>query len=561
MENDNMQFKRQIGASGVMFASIGAMVGSGWLFSSLYASQVAGPGALISWLLATFCVIIIAFTFAELGTLFPIAGGIANYPFFTHGKLAGFLLGWISWLSFLVLTPIEVQATLQYMTNFFPSLTRVENNIHHLTFMGYTTAIFLMLFLVFVNTQGVKFMSETNKYFSIWKLAVPGIAIFIFLLSSQGGGVANLSLPSAGGFAPYGWHGILSAMALAGVVFSFNGFQIGIMMAAETKNPQKDIPKAIIGSVLLGALLYILLQLSFILAVPQSALNSQGWSQLSFAGDAGPLAGLAVTLGAVWLAWLLYIDAVISPLGAGIVYAASSARVLYALSANGYIPQQVKKIDKKGIPITSIWVNFVLGMLAFLPFPGWQGMVAFLSSTMIIGYAIVPICIMALRQQQPELHRPFRLPFYHIFCLFAFYICNLMLYWSGWFIISKLFIAVLVGFLIYLSRLIYRKEVMENLKTWKNASWILVYLVGLCVLTKYGSYEGGSHDIPLGIDFIVIGIFSSFIMFLSQKLMLNPKDSSDNIQMILSGHAGVSEMTSQKHSLNAHFSPKKENPQ
>lgn len=533
-----MQFKRQIGAGGVMFASIGAMVGSGWLFSSLYASQLAGPAAIISWLIATFFIIIIALTFAELGTLFPIAGGIANYPFFTHGKLAGFLLGWISWLSFLVLTPIEVQATIQYMTNFFPSLTRVENNIHHLTSSGYIVATVLMLLLVFINTRGVKFMSDTNKVFSIWKLAVPALAILIFFLNANG--TQNFTLPAAGGFAPYGWEGIFSALAVAGIVFSFNGFQIGIMMAAETKDPQKNIPKAIIGSVLLGALLYILLQISFIAAVPQESLQN-GWGQLAFTGDAGPLAGLALTLGAVWLAYLLYVDAVISPLGAGIVYAASSSRVLYALSANGYIPAQIKKIDKRGIPITSIWVNFGLGMLAFLPFPGWQGMVAFLSSTMIAGYAIVPICIVALREQQPHIHRPFRLPMYKLFCTVAFFICNLMLYWSGWEIISKLFIAVLVGFFIYFARLVYTKELRENISTWRNALWIFVYLAGLCILTRYGSFGAGLKMIPQGLDYILLAIFSLVIMYISKVTMLPSDVAEKNINLILSGHGGIAE--------------------
>ena len=318
-------------------------------------------------------------------------------------------------------------------------------------------------------------------------------------------------------------------------------------MAAEKKDPQKNIPKAIIGSVLLGALLYILLQISFLVAIPEEALKN-GWSGLAFAGDAGPLAGLAVTLGVVWVAYMLYVDAIVSPLGAGIVYAASSSRVLYALSANGYIPEQIKKIDKKGIPITSVWVNFFFGMLAFLPFPGWQGMVAFLSSTMIAGYAIVPICIVALREQQPDLHRPFRLPMHKLFCLVAFYICNLMLFWSGWEIMSKLFIAVLVGFFIYLSRLIYRKEVKENISTWKNASWIFVYLAGLCILTKFGSFEGGLKIITVGYDFIVLAAFSILIMYLSQRTKLPSEMAEKNIELILSGHGGIAEVEIQEKS-------------
>jgi amino acid transporter len=187
-------------------------------------------------------------------------------------------------------------------------------------------------------------------------------------------------------------------------------------------------------------------------------------------------------------------------------------------------------------------------MLAFLPFPGWQGMVAFLSSTMIAGYAIVPICIVALREQQPDLHRPFRLPMHKLFCLVAFYICNLMLFWSGWEIMSKLFIAVLVGFFIYLSRLIYRKEVKENISTWKNASWIFVYLAGLCVLTKFGSFEGGLKIITVGYDFIVLAAFSILIMYLSQRTKLPSEMAEKNIELILSGHGGIAEVEIQEKS-------------
>ena len=79
-----MKFQKKVGTAGILFASISAMIGSGWLFSSLYAAQIAGPAAIISWLLAGFIIIVIALTFAEVGSLFPIAGGIANYPYFTQ---------------------------------------------------------------------------------------------------------------------------------------------------------------------------------------------------------------------------------------------------------------------------------------------------------------------------------------------------------------------------------------------------------------------------------------------------------------------------------------------
>ena len=126
-----------------------------------------------------------------------------------------------------------------------------------------------------------------------------------------------------------------------------------------------------------------------------------------------------------------------------------------------------------------------------------------------------------------------------------------MLYWSGWEIMSKLFVAVIVGFLIYLSRLIYRKEVKENIATWKNASWIFVYLAGLCVITKYGSFAGGSGEIKVGIDFAIIAVFSVIVMYLSQKSMLPSEITEKNIDMILKGHGDISgsEMKEKSYSI------------
>lgn len=486
-----MAFKRHVGAGGILFASIGAMVGSGWLFSPLYAAQMAGPAALLSWLIAGIFTLIIALNFAELGTLFPIAGGVASYPYFTHGKFVGFLLGWISWTTMVVIPPIEVQAAIQYGSNFFPSLYNKQGTAHELTSIGYVCAAVLMLFLVYVNNRGVKFMSDTNKYFSIWKIIVPIIAI-VALMYKAPNGFANVTLPESGGFFPYGWHGVLSALATAGVIFSFNGFQMGILMAAETKNPNRNIPLSIIGSVVFCFVLYSLLQIAFLVAVPQETLLQNGWDKLKFIGDAGPFAGIAMILGLVWVASLLYIDAVISPLGAGLVYTATTSRIIYAFGANGYLPPIVSKLNDKGIPGIAIWINFVVGMIMFLPFPGWQSMVAFLSSTMIASYMAIPICLVALRKNSPDRVRPFRLPFYKITSFLAFYICNLMLFWTGWEIVFKLLICVLCGSFIYCAYLIYKKELPSLISQLRNGIWVFVYFIGFAFLSKFGTYGGGS---------------------------------------------------------------------
>ncbi len=528
----HMKFKRHMGTSGVLFASVGAMVGSGWLFSPLYAAQMAGPAAILSWIIAGACMIIIGFNFAELGTMFPIAGGIANYPYFTHGRFVGFLLGWISWMTFVVTPPLEVLAAIQYAENFFPFLYESSGTEHNLTPIGYACASVLMLILVWINMIGVKFMSETNKYFSIWKIIIPGLAIAAFMYFAKDG-LQTITLPSTGGFLPFGWAGVLSAFATAGIIFSFNGFQIGILMAAETTNPQRNVPISIFGSIIFCVLLYTLLQLAFLMAVPQETLLQYGWAKLRFLGDAGPLAGIAAILGLGWLAWLLYVDAIISPLGTGIVYVASTSRLLYAFGANGYLPPFVSKINKKGIPAISMWINFAVGMVMFFPFPGWKSMVSFLSSAIIATYMVIPICLSVLRKNCPDHRRSFKLPFYQVSTFLAFYICNMILFFTGWTIISKLILCIGIGSVVYFSYLLSRKEYDALFSQFKHASWLFLYYILLGIFSKLGTYGGGMGVILMGYDFFIIACFSVLIYIIAQKCGISSEQSKKHIEELM----------------------------
>lgn len=105
--------KRDISTTNVLVAAAGGMIGSGWLFSPFISAQIAGSNALIAWIIAAIFMLFIALPLCELGTMFPVSGGMANYPSFTHGPEVGFLFAWASWLSYVVMTPIEIQAIME----------------------------------------------------------------------------------------------------------------------------------------------------------------------------------------------------------------------------------------------------------------------------------------------------------------------------------------------------------------------------------------------------------------------------------------------------------------
>lgn len=504
--------KRDISATNVLVAAAGGMIGSGWLFSPFISAQIAGSGALISWIIAAVFMLLIALPLCELGAMIPISGGMANYPTFTHGKEVGFLFAWVSWLSYVVMTPIEIQAILQYGSHFLPILVTHSGTIK-LSFYGYLAAILIMFAVVLLNTFGIKMLAECNKYASIIKFIVPAIAIIALLHTTTSFTNLHLQLNQA-----KDWEAIFSALALGGVAFAFTGFQNGLMLAGEVKNPHRNIPIAILGAVGIGFILYFMLQLSFIAAIPKEYLT-HGWQYLNFPGASGPLVGLTLLLGLGVVAILLMIDASFSPFGTTLVYTAATSRILYGMALNHHLPPFLLKLNRYQIPAVTLYINFAVGALSFLPFPGWQKMVAFLSSMSILSYGIGPICLLALRKTQPEFPRAFKLAGATIFAYGAFFACNLMLLWCSFEIIWKMYVAVLIGLAITLA---YQRKSLFSYD--KSIFWFFLYLTAMLVLSYLSSF-GGIGVLRFPWDIIATLPFSILMLYLSQQCV-TPMDKA-----------------------------------
>lgn len=507
-----MHLARRFTPISLLMLSINGMVGSAWLFAPLYAAKIAGPAAIIAWMIGGFATALVALTFAEVSVLFPVAGGSAQIPQLSHGALTSFILSWIAWLSALTMAPIEVQAILQYASTYFTSLVSIENGVPVLTHLGLLWATILMLLFCIINVASYKGLVRFNFILFTFKVLVIIIAVAALMITSFHS--SNFAGLTATPFTMTGWQAILTAVASGGVAFAFTGFKHGVELAGETKRLALAIPLAIVGSVICCLLLYIGLQVAFIGALNPSTLSG-GWEQLTFTGDVGPFAGLAAGLGLVWLVKLLYIDAVVSPSGAGLIYVTSTARILYAMSEIGYLPRWLTYLNKQNFPVAAILVNFVLGMLLFLPLPGWQAMVSFLVSGMVISYSMGPIALLCMRLELPQEPRHFRLPAAYIICPLAFYFCNLLSYWTGWDTIYKLAIAMGIGFGFFILAAL-RGSINHANWGMKSAIWIIPYLSGLVLISYLGAF-GGKNVIPFGWDFAVIGIFSLCILFLAVK--------------------------------------------
>jgi amino acid transporter len=488
--------KRHVGVTGLLFASVGSIIGSGWLFGALNASMAAGPAAIISWAVGGVLNLLISLTYAELGTMFPLSGGVVRFPHMAFGHLASFTSGWITYVAVATTAPIEVEAALQYGTkyaDFTQKHTVGGEDVYTLTTLGYAAAVVLMAVFVLVNYYGVRWFARINNVLVWWKLGIILLVIVAFFVTAFHGG--NFT---SHGFAPEGVHGIFTAIATSGIVFSYLGFRQGIELAGETDNPKRNVPIAVIGSVLLTGVIYVLLQVAFIGSLdPGTLADSGSWSKLSFDNDFGPLAALATALGLGWLAVMLYIDAVVSPGDTGLIYTTITSRISFAMARNGNAPRVLERTTGNGVPMVGLVLAFVIGLVAFLPFPSWQQLVGFITSATVLSFASGPLVHAALRIQVPDQERPFRLPGGHLIPLLAFWGSNLIVYWSGWTTVWKLMVAVLIGFVLLTVFALSGQMKGERIDL-RSGAWVFPWLVGLTVISYLGNYPepaAGNQDL------------------------------------------------------------------
>ena len=486
-EDAEHKLRREVGPVGLVFASLGSIIGAGWLFGALYASSLAGPAALIAWVLGGSAMMLLALTHAELGAAYPVAGGNARFPHYAFGRLIGFTSGWVAFLGAVTVGPIMVQATLLYTSNYIPSLTTVSGGRPVLTAQGYVVAAALLLLFCVINVLGVRWLAETNKLAVCWKIFVPTLTVVALLAASA----HSENFTAGGGFMPYGWKGVFLALASGGVVFACLGFEQAVQLGGESRNPGRNIPLAIIGGMVACVGLYIGLQVAFIAALEPLSL-SNGWDAVSFSGKAelfGPFAGLATALGLGWLAFLLYTAAIVSPGGTGLLYTGASARLSYALARNGYIPGAFGRLTPRGTPLFAIAFSFLCGLVLFLPFPGWQQLVGFISAAAVVAYAMVPLSLGALRRQDPGRPRPFRLPAASLVAPAAFVVASEILLFTGWAVVWKLIVAILLGFaLLTLSTLTDTNGPRAPLD-WRGAVWFGPYLLGMATISYLSSFD------------------------------------------------------------------------
>jgi amino acid transporter len=483
--------KRELGLIGATWASETSIIGSGWLFGALFAAQAVGGAAVLAWVIAGVVVIVLALCHAELGAMYPVSGGTARFPHFAFGSVAGISFGFFSYVQAVTIAPIECFAFMQYAAYFWPGI--YDSTTKNVTGAGFALTIVLMAIFVAVNFLAMRIFARVNNVITWWKVAVPVLAIIVLLFKFHPG-----NFTAGVGFMPGGIKALFGALPAAGIIFAYSGFEQCDQLAGEIKNPGRNLPRAIIISILIGTAIYVLLQVAFIGAMPPSELG-KGFAGITNTSILdGPFAGLAGLVGLGLLAWILRIDAFVSPTGTGLIYTTGTSRISYGLARNRYYPQIFGKVSSNGIPWVGLIFAFLIGLLFLLPFPSWHSLVGLITGASVLMYAGAPLSVGAFRGQVPEASRPYRMPAAVVLAPAAFAVADLLIYWSGFEVVWKLGIVLLLGYLIMGISMAFDPQ--RPPLDWKSAVWLPVWLIGMGIISWQGQYSGAAssdkHPLP-----------------------------------------------------------------
>ncbi|MBY0379426.1 MAG: APC family permease, partial [Burkholderiales bacterium] len=314
-----------------------SMVGSGWLFSAQLNAKIAGNYSFWAWILAAVFVMLVGICLSQVVAVYPVRGATTRSSTLSHNGVFGMPFAFANWFGITAVIATEAQATTQYLASAIHSA--ILMNDEGFTHLGKLFALAVLFIYLIVNYYGVQLLAKVNNVVTVLKIFTPLFTIALFLIAKFD--TTNFNLPTNN---IYGFGSAITAIISAGLIYSYNGFQVAVAYASEIKNPRRNVPLSIILSVIIVMGLYMLLQLSFMGAVPKDQLYN-GWAALNFHS---PLINLAMVLGLNFIAILLIADSIISPSGTGFAYLGAASRMFYSMAKAGQMPKiSIDKLHPK----------------------------------------------------------------------------------------------------------------------------------------------------------------------------------------------------------------------
>ena len=425
--------KRSLTATNLVMLGIGAIIGAGiFVLTGTAAANNAGPAVVISFILAGLGCLFAGLCYAEFASMIPIAGSAYTYGYATLGELVAWIIGWDLILEYLFAASAVAVGWSGYFTSFFRDQLGIElpaalvnapftvEGTHTLVRSGAILNLPAMLIIACLTTLLVIGIQESTRFNNIIvfvKVAIVFLVIGFGFMYVTPSNWEPFIPPNTGNFGQYGWSGVLRASGV--IFFAYIGFDAVSTAAQEAKNPQRDLPIGILGSLTICTILYILMARVMTGVVSYTQLNVPD-PVYQVIAQAGP--------GLEWLRPLVSIGAIAGLATVILVMLLGQPRIFYAMSKDGLLPPLFSKIHPRfRTPyVSTIITGSVAAVVAGL-FPiGLLGELVSIGT--LLAFVIVSAGVLVLRYRQPNLKRPFRTPLVPLVPILSILICGYMMY-------------------------------------------------------------------------------------------------------------------------------------
>lgn len=426
--------KRSIGPTGLTLLGLGSIVGAGiFIVTGVASAKFAGPAIIVSFIVSAIACSFTALCYAEFASMLPISGSVYTYTYVTMGEIWAWMIGWVLIFEYLISASAVAVGWSSYVVEL---LSSIGINLPHLItasiFAGgliNIPAVLIILTLTMILFIGARESTRVNGAIVLINMAI--IVIFIIF------GLKFINPANYHPFTPYGITGIFQGAAM--VFFAYIGFDAVSTAAEETKDPQKNLPKGIIGSLLISSVLYIIVAAVLTGMVPYNLLDTA--APVTFALNYVGLGNIASIVG---------VGAIFGITSVLLTSLFGQTRIFFSMSRDGLLPGLFSKVHPRfRSPVTSILlVGFVASFIAALV--PLAAIIELVNIGTLSGFIFLAISIIILRRQNPDLERGFKCPFVPAVPILSIISCFFLITQLSLKTIEYFIISLIIGFSVYM---------------------------------------------------------------------------------------------------------------
>ncbi|MDV2439720.1 amino acid permease [Acinetobacter gerneri] len=375
--------KKELSNRHIQLIALGGAIGTGLFLGLSQTIKLAGPSVLLGYALAGVIAFLIMRQLGEMVVHEPVSGSFSYFANKYLGKIAGFMSGWNYWVLYVLVSMAELSAIGTFVQFWWPEIPT------------WLTALFFFILINGINLINVKFFGESEFLFSMIKivaiLSMIGFGAYLLLSGNTGPQASVSNLWQFGGFFPNGAHGFIMAMAV--IMFAFGGLELIGITAAETKNPQKTIPKAV-NQIVYRVLIFYVGAIGILLCL-------YPWNQVAQGGS--PFVLIFQSLNSGGVANVLNFVVLIAAISVYNSCIYCNTRMLHGLAEQGNAPKFLKKVNKRGIPVNAVLLSSAVTALCVLinyimPSKAFELLMMLVVSALVINWLMISITHLKFRK-------------------------------------------------------------------------------------------------------------------------------------------------------------------